>query len=146
VDRIRNVAVVSSGGETERPEVETPIDLDPQLVIEKTTNGVDADAPPGLLVRAGASITWTYQISNTGIVTMANVVVTDSIDGVTPVYVSGDNGNEILDLGESWRFLATGVATAGQYGNVGSVQGVAADGDVATATDPSHYFGVISGL
>src|SRR5690606_28263486 len=121
-------------------------DLDPQLVIEKATNGADADAPPGLLVRAGASITWTYQISNTGIVTIANVVVTDSIAGVTPVYVSGDNGNMVLDLGESWRFLATGVAAAGQYSNVGSVRGVAADGDVATAADPSHYFGVMSGL
>lgn len=147
VDRVRNVAIVSAGGETVRPEVETPIDLDPALSIQKSTNDVDADDPPGPYVRVDAGVTWTYQIANTGIVTIANLSVTDSVPGVTPVYVSGDsNGDDVLDLDEVWRFTATGTAVAGQYSNVGAVSGIGPDGDVANASDPSHYFGIQPGI
>jgi uncharacterized repeat protein (TIGR01451 family) len=63
--------------------------------------------------------------------------------GVTPLYVSGDlNNNNVLEQSESWLYRATGIAIAGQYSNTGTVRGTGPDGDVVTAQDPSHYFGL----
>ncbi|MBI1293940.1 hypothetical protein GC175_03140 [bacterium] len=146
VPSIENTATVFVGRESARPTVETPIDRDPAIVIEKSTLGIDADVPPGPLVRPNDPITWSYRITNSGEVTLTNVVVTDSVAGVTPVYVSGDDGNNILDPNESWTYQATGSAVSGQYANVGYVQAQAADGDIGRDNDPSHYFGVLAGI
>ncbi|WP_321418391.1 hypothetical protein [uncultured Methanomethylovorans sp.] len=107
--------------------------------IEKYTNGEDADNAPGPYVGIGSTVTWTYNVTNTGNVNLTSVVVSDNM-GVIPTYVSGDNGNSILEVGESWIYNATGVATAGQYANIGNVT---ADykGTPVTDEDPSHYFG-----
>lgn len=143
VTRIRNVAIVTANDEEKQAEVETPIDLDPILTIQKLTNGEDANTPPGPTIRVGAPVTWTYIVRNTGPVTATNISVTDNVAGVTPVYVSGDaNNNSILEQSESWLYRATGIAIAGQYSNIGTVRGVGPDGDVVTAQDPSHYFGL----
>ncbi|MEZ4863381.1 MAG: hypothetical protein R3C14_18835 [Caldilineaceae bacterium] len=143
VNRVRNVAIVTANDEEKQAEVETPIDLDPILTIEKATNGQDADTPTGPLLHVGDPVTWTYVVRNTGPVTATNIVVTDNIAGVTPHYVSGDlNNNGVLEGTEVWTYMATGMASAGQYANIGHVQGTGPDGDVATAQDPSYYFGI----
>lgn len=142
VDRVRNTAIVTANDEEKQATVETPIDLDPVLTIEKATNGQDADTPTGPYIRVGDPVTWIYVVGNTGQVTATNVTVTDNIAGVTPVYVSGDTGDDgQLVPGEVWTFQATGTAIAGQYSNIGTVQGTAPDGETVTAQDPSHYFG-----
>ncbi len=147
IDRVRNVAIVTANDEEKEAEVTTPIDLDPQLTIKKSTNGQDADTATGPLVHVGDPITWTYVVGNTGQVTATNVTVTDNITGVTPVYVSGDaNNNSALEVGEVWTYRATGIAIAGQYSNTGTVQGRGPDGDLATAQDPSHYFGITAAI
>ncbi|MEZ4638656.1 MAG: hypothetical protein R2856_27465 [Caldilineaceae bacterium] len=146
IPSIQNTATVFVGRESARPTVETPIDRDPAIQIEKSTLGQDADSPTGPLVRVGDPITWTYRITNSGEITLTNVVVTDSVAGVSPVYVGGDDGNSILDPNESWTYQATGAAIAGQYANIGYVQAQAADGDIGRDNDPSHYFGVQSGI
>ena len=143
VTQVRNVAIATANGETKEAEVITPIDLDPQLTIEKATNGQDADTPTGPLVHVGDPVVWTYVVRNIGPVTVTNVTVTDNVAGVTPLYVSGDtNSNQILEAGEVWLYQAAGTAIAGQYANIGTVQGNGPDGEVATAQDPSHYFGI----
>ena len=38
----------------------------PAIDIEKATNGQDADTPTGPTIQAGADVTWTYVITNTG--------------------------------------------------------------------------------
>ncbi|MEZ4706828.1 MAG: choice-of-anchor E domain-containing protein [Caldilineaceae bacterium] len=134
----------------------------PGIVIEKLTNGVDADSandPNVPLIRPGDPITWSYVVTNTGNVTFAQnqITVTDSQSGITPVLVtSSDNGDTLLSPGESWIYRAFGFAenlqtpsaavmvvdgcaaaggsTAGAYENVGVVQ-VGALRD----EDPSHY-------
>lgn len=143
VDRVSNVAIVTANDEEKEAEVETPLDLDPVLTIEKATNGEDADTPPGPEIQVGDPVTWTYVVRNTSPVTATNITVTDSVTGVTPLYVSGDaNNNGILEQSETWLYRATGTAVAGQYSNVGTVRGVAPDGDLVTAQDPSHYVGL----
>lgn len=142
IDRVRNTAIVNANDEEKQATVETPIDLDPVLTIEKATNDQDADTPTGPIIRVGDPVTWTYVVGNTGQVTATNVTVTDNIAGVTPVYISGDTNNDgQLVPGEVWIYRATGIAVAGQYSNTGTVQGVAPDNEIVTAQDPSHYFG-----
>jgi len=147
ITTVRNVAIVTANDEEKQAEVTTPIDLDPVLTIEKATNGQDADTPIGPLVHVGEPITWTYVVRNTGQVTATNVTVTDNISGVTPVYLSGDlNNNNALEVGEVWTYRATGSAIAGQYSNLGTVTGQGPDGEIATAQDPSHYFGLAGAI
>jgi hypothetical protein len=111
----------------------------PAVTIEKSTNGVDADDPPGPFVPTGQPVNWTYEITNTGNVPLSSVAVTDD-RGVTvtcPVTT--------LQPGESTTCTATGTATAGQYANTGKVTASSTAGPV-TANDPSHYLGVAPGI
>ena len=136
----------------------------PAITLQKFTNGADADDPEGddvPRVSPGATVTWTYIVTNTGDVAFAadEVVVTDSDATVAPVLdpASDDNGDGVLEPGESWTYVATGTAvnlsepdpaldvvmgctdqeldkSANVYRNVGRV-----DVQSLAATDPSHY-------
>ena len=113
----------------------------PSLTIEKTTNGVDADSAPGVILSAGDAITWTYTVANTGNVELDNVVVSDD-QGVTVAFQSGDTDSDsILDIGETWVYTATGTAgVAGTaYTNVGSVTADDPLGTEVNDTDSSSY-------
>ena len=115
--------------------------------IEKSTNGEDADDPTGPQIPVGAPVTWTYEVTNPGDFAIRDVVVTDD-QGVTPVFQSGDdNGDDLLDIDETWVYEATGTAEAGQYANVATADGFAAvEEDIQlTDSDPSHYIGVDEG-
>ena len=128
----------------------------PEIIVDKTTNGVD-----GLNVFQGQAITWTYDVSlglNSN-VSLANVVVTD--DNGTPgntaddfilTLDSGDtNGNGFLDAGETWHYVANGIAGATNYTNTATVTGDTLVGEqvftadacgnslVATDDDTSNY-------
>jgi hypothetical protein len=119
--------------------------------IEKATNGADADcwkkAPK---IPVGEDVTWRYVLTNRGNVALANVTVTDDNgtpgdpgDDFTPAYVGGDaDGDGLLDIDETWVFVASGTATCGLYGNVGEVTAEGPGGRPVSDTDPSHYRGV----
>jgi hypothetical protein len=80
------------------------------LVLEKTT----AIPPPefGVVksasessVASGGSVTYTYLVSNTGIVPISSIVLTDDKLGVIAGPASGDsNSNGILDPLETWTY------------------------------------------
>ncbi|MBN1145857.1 MAG: SBBP repeat-containing protein [Anaerolineales bacterium] len=113
----------------------------PAIAISKTTNGVD-----GLQILVGAPITWTYTIANPGNVPLANLLVSDSDPDVTPAYARGDlNDDDLLDLGETWVYTATGTAIKDIYTNTGSVSAGYTDhfgnAYLAHASDHSSYFG-----
>jgi uncharacterized repeat protein (TIGR01451 family) len=144
VDRVQNVAYVTVDADQRTPEVETAIVQQAAVTLLKATNGEDADAPPGPILAAGAPVTWTYTLTNTGDLTLTSVTVTDSVPGVTPVYVSGDDGDGQLAPDEHWRYQAQGLAIDGQYANVGVVRGLDPASNVISASNPSHYFGLRS--
>jgi len=107
--------------------------LGPAIDIQKRTNGVDADGPPGPSITIGATVTWTYIVTNTGGVPLTDIVVTDDQEGLI--------GNiALLAVGESQTLTATGTAEEGQYANIGYVVGDH-NGDQVSDEDPSHYFG-----
>ena len=54
----------------------------PGILLEKSTNGVDADDAPGVLIPVGQPVEWTYTVANTGNDDLTGVSVTDD-KGVT---------------------------------------------------------------
>jgi uncharacterized repeat protein (TIGR01451 family) len=114
--------------------------MSPAIHIEKSTNGQDADLPPGPYIAVGGPVTWAYVITNPGDSPLINITVTDSEGGVTPGYVSGDNGDNILQTTETWIYQASGTAIAGQYSNTGTAIGTPSLGPNVSDDDPSHYY------
>ena len=110
------------------------------ITIDKRTNGEDAPEPPGLSINAGSTVQWTFVVTNTGDVSLSEVVVTD--DRASAVTCP----KPALASGESMICTASGIALAGQQRNVASVTGKPPCGDLVTATDASHYRGVTPGI
>ena len=48
------------------------------VAIEKFTNGVDADTPPGPNIAVGDPVLWTYEVTNIGNFIVTGLTVTDS--------------------------------------------------------------------
>jgi len=109
---------------------------EPAIGLEKMTNGQDADDPTGPTIAKDSPVTWTYLVSNIGGTGLINITVADSDPGVTVVCPQTS-----LAIGETMVCSAGGIAEEGQYANVGTATGTG-DGQVVTATDPSHYYGV----
>jgi len=104
---------------------------DPSVAIEKSTNGVDADAVPGASLVVNDLVTWTYDVTNDGDVDLTDVVVTDDVIGDICTIAS-------LPVGESDSCSSQGVAAEGSYANVGTVSADSESGQV-TDSDPSNY-------
>lgn len=107
----------------------------PALTLEKATEGIDADAPPGPSLAAGDAVAWTYEVTNVGGETIGEIEVTDS-EGETVTCPETE-----LDSGESMTCTASGTVQPGQYSNIGSATGILPDESPVAASDPSHYFG-----
>jgi uncharacterized repeat protein (TIGR01451 family) len=67
---------------------------------------------PLALPAGGGTVTYTYTVTNPGVIPLSNVSVTDN--KVSPVtYVSGDtNSNSLLDPGETWFYTGKANLTA----------------------------------
>lgn len=114
----------------------------PDIDIEKYINDEDADVPDGPNVGVGSTVTFKYIVTNTGNVTLNSISVTDDQPGVTPVYESGDaNDNDLLEVNETWIYIATASAIQGPYKNIGTVTGSYEEEEVED-DDPAHYLGV----
>jgi uncharacterized repeat protein (TIGR01451 family) len=121
----------------------------PNIHIEKYTLGCDGNYGDGVNVIAGNQVTWKYEVTNIGTSDslFRNVVVTDSVAGVSPAYVSGDtDGDSKLDPGETWIYQATGTAISGNYSNTGTASGDGNNGFSDTDSDTSSYFGGAPGI
>ena len=103
--------------------------------IKKSTNGEDADQAPGPTIAVGSPVTWQYVVTNTGTVGLTDVRVTD--DRNVTVSCPGTT----LSVGQSMTCSGSGVATAGQYRNVGTATAQSSAGRV-TNSDASHYLGL----
>jgi hypothetical protein len=102
--------------------------------IKNSTNGQDADQAPGPTIAVGSPVAWQYVVTNTGQVSLTNVVVADDRG------VAVSCPSTTLAIGQSMTCTGSGVATAGQYTNVGTATANSAAGRVKDS-DASHYFG-----
>jgi hypothetical protein len=106
------------------------------IAIDTVTNGSD-----GAEILVDTLVTWTYSVTNTGNGPLWNVRVRDD-QGFHAGLSGGDNGNLLLDVGETWIFTALGTAEFGAHENVGKVTAEdARTYDVVSASDPTGYFG-----
>ncbi|MEZ4732232.1 MAG: SdrD B-like domain-containing protein [Caldilineaceae bacterium] len=120
----------------------------PSITVEKATSSAgslpaDADLAPGPVLAVGETVTWTYEITNIGNVTLTNIVLADDVEGsiVCP---------EIeLAPGTGMTCVLTGTTTAGQYANTAIVTGTPTLGSplgAVTDTNSSHYYGGDPGI
>ncbi|MGB5771795.1 MAG: SdrD B-like domain-containing protein, partial [Crocosphaera sp.] len=124
----------------------------PGIVIDKYTNGEDADTPTGPEIPVGGTAIFTYKVLNTGETPLVDVVVIDDngtpddpSDDFEPIFVNGDNnGNGIFDPGEQWVWTASRTVTEGQYTNIGKVTATDPNsGQMVMDDDPSNHIGII---
>ncbi len=110
--------------------------------------GDDANEPPGPSFMLGDTIRWNYVVHNPGPVALENVLVVDDNatpadtgDDFSPLYISGDDGNGILDIGESWLYTYSDMASSpGQFKNIATVTAnPVGKTSVVTDDDPAHY-------
>jgi len=144
--------VDSNGAPVDDVEDEDPShyfgEAGPAIIIEKDTNGNQADFVTDQdSISPGDSVTWTFEVQNTGDIDLANVIVTDvvttdngtvagavvcdwaaSSDPATPA------GN--LSIGETLTCTSNSTAELGQYANNSAVTGTPVD-DAVTA-DPTN--------
>ena len=114
-----------------------PIHLEcanPNILIETTTNGIDADNTPGVALPFAQAITWKYEVKNIGNVALETLVLSDDKLGQVCEF-------KALNVNESKFCAKLGVATAGQYVNIGTVTAKSSKSVVVTDSDPSHYTG-----
>ncbi|ELS00185.1 hypothetical protein, partial [Gloeocapsa sp. PCC 73106] len=157
VDDVINAGVLRSPGTgqiLDEFEDRNTLNFRTNLNINKVTrdDNTPANIGDGISVVVGSPITWVYEVTTTGNVFLANIIVNDNQPGVVPVFVSGDtNNNNLLEPSETWIYEASGTAVSGNYNNTGSVTGNPVYGDGVTPvpglqpptdSDPSSYTGV----
>ena len=107
--------------------------INPSLTIVKTTNGGD-----GLTFLVGSVLTWSYQVTNNGDVTLTGITVTDNKLG--PICTIAT-----LAASDSTTCTQPGIAEIGWYTNTGTAKATYTDLDSDAkslqASDGSSYFG-----
>ena len=132
-----------------------PLDLSDGALTSLATFGADADTAPGLRVSKGASLLFTYVVTNPGTTPLTNVTVVD--DNGTPGITSDDlsphavlqrggfnvgdtDKDGALDPGEQWIFVMKDRAERGSHVNVATASGQTAGGSTPADSDATHYF------
>jgi hypothetical protein len=105
----------------------------PKIDIEMAVNGQDADTPRGLIVPPDAALSWTYVVTNSGDVNLADIKVTDD-SGLSPGCPKTS-----LRPGESMTCTANSSATSGDHASLGSVTAKSPCNDTVKDSDPTHY-------
>jgi N-acetylmuramoyl-L-alanine amidase len=120
----------------------------PAVEIEMRINGLDADSSPGPTLAASSLAMFTYVVSNTGNIPLESIEVVDdngtpgnAADDSMPVLQSGDlNANGVLDVGETWTYLAARMVPPGLTTVAGTVS-ADARGEQVTDRDIANFFG-----
>ncbi|MCB9160990.1 MAG: hypothetical protein H6644_14285 [Caldilineaceae bacterium] len=87
----------------------------PEIDIIKYTNGFDANDPNGPLVPVitpGDPVTWTYAVTNVGVVSIpeSDITVADNVIGAVTQIIDKSDGDAVMAPGETWMYQATGTA------------------------------------
>src|SRR5262249_49896840 len=126
----RPVVGKGQGGDVVAVRLQKAVNAASPLAPTAAEDANDSNSPRQLAT--GATVVWTYLVPTTGTAAFAvtslvddNGTPDDRRDDFSPVYVSGDNGNGLVDVGETWLYTSAGVvshqAKAGLHGNVATV-------------------------
>lgn len=137
---IENGATVAGesklGGQADA-QAQTSVDLPPApaMTLSKTAVIENEERPA-----AGETITWNFELVNTGNVTLSSIALTDEFEGLSEIALEWPGEEEgILLPGESVKGTATSVITqeqidAGSVENTASATGVTPGGDEVSET------------
>ena len=132
------VSVIGSNGCTNSASVVVESEsCTPEIKLTKLTNGRNIDNQKAPIVLVGfeeMSVTWTYEVENTGNVDLTNVVVMDDQEGQVCVI-------PFLAAGATETCTLTGIAERGKYTNVGMAT-ADYNGQTVSDKDTSMYIGV----
>jgi uncharacterized repeat protein (TIGR01451 family) len=122
-------AATTSQGASDSGSVSVSVVQDPRVSLTKSATVADGTANA-----AGDVINYTIDVSNGGNMTLTGVTVTDSpVDGLT--YVSGDtDGDNKLDLTETWHYTASHTVTQADIDNGGVVNPALTYNNTASVT------------
>ncbi|MGI8979635.1 MAG: DUF7507 domain-containing protein, partial [Pirellulaceae bacterium] len=128
-----------------------PVDQNPAIQVIKRVNGDDADSAPGVFVATGSTVNFTFFVSNTGNAALGSVTLSDNTVIPVPVLVGPFNIGDAdldnrLDTTETWQYIASAPALAGQHTNTATASGSSSDGQTVSDTDDGNYFGVTAGI
>jgi hypothetical protein len=102
------------------------------ILLQKYTQGEDADQTPGPALNPEQAVTWKYLVENTGEVTLDSVRISDNIEGYVGTLYN-------LLTGEKDSLEKEGISIqVGQYTNIGTADGYTSAG-MKTDTDSSNY-------
>jgi uncharacterized repeat protein (TIGR01451 family) len=138
----------SLGGPVSDNDTDNHFGSGPAIDLVKLTNGTDNNTAPGPAVPVGSTVTFTYNVSNSGNVSLSGVAVVDDAgtvatgDDFNATFTGGDtNTNTLLDTGEVWTFTATRIATFGPYANNATATGTPPVGSAVSDSDVDHHSG-----
>jgi uncharacterized repeat protein (TIGR01451 family) len=100
----------------ESDDATTTIRSNPAMSVVKVVDIATISAP--------ATLTYRITVTNTGNVSLTNVVLTDDLAGPATL-ISGDDGDRILEVGEAWVYTATFNATQRDIDNGTDIVNVA---------------------
>ncbi len=120
------------------------------IAVQKLTNGIDTGTGAGPSLSIGSTATFTYRVTNTGNIALTDIIVRDdngttgtTADDFSPTRISGDtDGDNQLDVTETWVYQATRVVTEGAYSNRATASGEDPGETLVSATDLSAHLGV----
>ena len=118
---------------------ETTLSAAPGLLVLKTASTTGLSVPPAV----GDTLTYSITVENTGNVTISNVVLADTLSDAgggtqvldaAPALASGDNGDTLLQIDETWIYTASVTLTqsmidAGGLSNTVTANGQTPGGD-----------------
>jgi hypothetical protein len=120
------------------------------IALLKLTNGIDTGTGVGPNLAIGSTVTFTYNVTNTGNIALSGLSITDNAgttgtttDDLTPTLISGDTDSDgLLDVSETWVYRLTQTVRAGAYSNSATVTATGPNTTSVTATDVGAYTGV----
>lgn len=126
-ENIVNTAVVTGNGTDGTPvtdDAEDDVDVfTPAIELDKTANGADSAT-----VVAGDDVTYDYVVTNTGNTPLSDVsLVDDTPPCEQPTLVANGNGDDILDVGESWTYQCVSPALEEGVVNTATTEGTPVD-------------------
>jgi hypothetical protein len=127
------------GTQSIRIKVTPTCPLDAAVDLEKLVNGEDADEPDGPVVPVGSEVTYTYVVTNNGLVPLIGIIVADDKLGTICKIPT-------LAPGESYECKKTATALEGPHANRAKAGGscIAPNGrkNAVKDIDYGHYLGV----
>ena len=130
----------ATGSATSQVTINSTADTDLQISKIAEISGGNGNK---IVDAANDHITWTITVHNTSNVDLHNVTVNDPF--ATATYVSGDNGDHILQANETWTYTATHIVTQGEIdAGVQLVNTATVDADEILPQSATSVVGVVN--